>query len=415
MFVGFIAVQLARDGKIMPLQLLYPAAAALVFFILHIVMRILVPRADGLLLPIAAALTFLGLVMIGRLDSRLALEQLIWIAVAGVCFTLVVVFLRNYEALAQYKYTLGILALLLLASTMFIGKEVNGARLWLQIGPLHFQPSEIAKVLLVIFLAAFFAEKHEVLSISTHRVLGVPLPEIKYFIPLFLMWGFSVLLMIYQKDLGSSLLFFGIFICMLYAATGRKTYVFVGLAMFALGAYLCYLGFAHVQLRVMTWLHPFNPLTIQKQSYQITQSLFALSSGGVSGTGLGLGHPTFIPSVTTDFIFSAVGEELGLMGAVSVVLMYILLVARGVKVALAHRDDFGKLLAIGLVSIIAIQSFLIMGGVTRLIPLTGITLPFMSYGGSSLVSNFILLALLIVLSHRGATTNVASIRQGAKQ
>jgi len=415
MFVGFIAVQLARDGKIMPLQLLYPAAAALVFFILHIVMRILVPRADGLLLPIAAALTFLGLVMIGRLDSRLALEQLIWIAVAGVCFTLVVVFLRNYEALAQYKYTLGILALLLLASTMFIGKEVNGARLWLQIGPLHFQPSEIAKVLLVIFLAAFFAEKHEVLSISTHRVLGVPLPEIKYFIPLFLMWGFSVLLMIYQKDLGSSLLFFGIFICMLYAATGRKTYVFVGLALFALGAYLCYLGFAHVQLRVMTWLHPFNPLTIQKQSYQITQSLFALSSGGVSGTGLGLGHPTFIPSVTTDFIFSAVGEELGLMGAVSVVLMYILLVARGVKVALAHRDDFGKLLAIGLVSIIAIQSFLIMGGVTRLIPLTGITLPFMSYGGSSLVSNFILLALLIVLSHRGATTNVASIRQGAKQ
>jgi peptidoglycan glycosyltransferase len=408
-------VQLARDGKIMPLQLLYPAAAALVFFILHIVMRILVPRADGLLLPIAAALTFLGLVMIERLDSRLALEQLIWIAVASVCFTLVVVFLRNYEALAQYKYTLGILALLLLASTMFIGKEVNGARLWLQIGPLHFQPSEIAKVLLVIFLAAFFAEKHEVLSISTHRVLGVPLPEIKYFIPLFLMWGFSVLLMIYQKDLGSSLLFFGIFICMLYAATGRKTYVFVGLAMFALGAYLCYLGFAHVQLRVMTWLHPFNPLTIQKQSYQITQSLFALSSGGVSGTGLGLGHPTFIPSVTTDFIFSAVGEELGLMGAVSVVLMYILLVARGVKVALAHRDDFGKLLAIGLVSIIAIQSFLIMGGVTRLIPLTGITLPFMSYGGSSLVSNFILLALLIVLSHRGATTNVASIRQGAKQ
>jgi cell division protein FtsW (lipid II flippase) len=415
MFIGFVSVQLAIEGKVVPTALFYPGAAAAVFLILHVVMRIFVPRADGLLLPIAAALTFLGLVLIYRLDSKLALDQLIWLAVAAVCFVLVVVFMRNYESLAQYKYTLGIGALLLLASTMVLGTEVNGARLWLQIGPLHFQPSELAKVLLVVFLAAFFAEKHELLSISTHRVLGVPLPEIKYFVPLLLMWGVSVLMMIFQKDLGSSLLFFGIFICMLYAATARKSYVFVGIALFALGAYLCYLGFGHVQLRVMTWLHPFNPVTIQGKSYQISQSLFALSSGGVSGTGLWLGHPTFIPSVTTDFIFSAVGEELGLLGAVSVVLMYVLFVARGIKVALAHRDDFGKLLAVGLVSIIAIQSFLIMGGVTRLIPLTGITLPFVSYGGSSLLANFILLGLLIVLSHRGATTNVASIRQGAKQ
>jgi cell division protein FtsW (lipid II flippase) len=354
-------------------------------------------------------------VMIDRLDPKLALEQLIWIVVASVCFLLVVLFLRNYEVLAQYKYTLGIAALVLLASTMFLGKEVNGARLWLQIGPLHFQPSELAKILLVVFLAAFFAEKHELLSISTHRVLGVPVPELKYFIPLLIMWGISVLMMIFQKDLGSSLLFFGILICMLYAATGRKSYVFVGFALFLLGAYLCYLQFGHVQVRVMTWLHPFNPATIEKESYQISQSLFALSSGGVSGTGLGLGHPNFIPSVSTDFIFSAVGEELGLIGAASVVLFYVLLVARGIKVALSHRDDFGKLLAVGLVSIIAIQSFLIMGGVTRLIPLTGITLPFMSYGGSSLVANFILLAMLVVLSHRAATTNVASIRHGAKQ
>jgi cell division protein FtsW (lipid II flippase) len=415
MFVGFISVQLARDGKVVPGSLVYPAIAAAVFFILHLVMRMLVPRADGLLLPLAAALTYVGLVMIYRLDSKLATEQLIWIAVAAACFLLVIVFLRNYEALAQYKYTLGIIALLLLAVPMFVGKEVNGARLWLQIGPLHFQPSELAKILLVIFLAAFFAEKHELLSISTHRVLGVPIPELKYFIPLMLMWGLSVLLMIFQKDLGSSLLFFGIFICMAYAATARKTYVLVGIALFALGAYVCYLTFSHVQVRVITWINPFNPKTVQTSSYQISQSLFALSSGGASGTGLGLGHPTFIPAATTDFIFSAVGEELGLLGAASIVLMYVLMVYRGIKVALAHRDDFGKLLAVGLVSIIAIQSFLIMGGVTRLIPLTGITLPFMSYGGSSLVSNFILLGLLIVLSHRGATTNVASIRQGAKQ
>lgn len=415
MFVGFISVQLAKDGRIAPASLVYPAGVAAIFFGVHVALRFLAPRADSLLLPVAAALTFLGLVMINRLEPSLAIDQLIWIAVAAIALILVVLCFRNYEVLANYKYTLGIIALVLLALPMFVGKEVNGARLWLQIGPLHFQPSEIAKILLVIFLAAFFAEKHELLSISTHRVLGIPVPELKYFVPLLAMWGVSILMMIFQKDLGSSLLFFGIFIAMLFVATGRKTYVLVGAALFFLGAYLCYLGFAHVQTRVVTWLHPFDPKTIEASSYQISQSLFALASGGISGSGLGLGHPQFIPSVTTDFIFSAVGEELGLLGAVSVVLMYILFVARGIKVSLLHRDDFGKLLAVGLVSVIAIQSFLIMGGVTRLIPLTGITLPFMSYGGSSLLANFILLGLLLVLSNRGATTNVASIREGARR
>lgn len=413
--MGFVSVQLARDGKVAYSSLIYPAAAAAVFIILHVVLRFLLPMADGLILPLAAGLTFLGLIMIERLDPRLALEQLLWITVAAATFILVVLLLRNYEMLARYKYTLGIAALALLALPMLLGTEVNGAKLWLKIGPMSFQPSELAKVLLVIFLAAFFAEKHELLSISTHRVLGIPVPEIKFFVPLLVMWGVCVLMMIFQKDLGSSLLFFGIFICMLYVATARKTYVLVGAAMFLLGAFLCYLAFAHVQVRVETWLNPFSPATIQKESYQISQSLFALSSGGISGTGLGLGYPKFIPSVTTDFIFSAVGEELGLIGAVAVILMYVLLVARGMKVGLAHRDDFGKLLAVGLTSVIALQAFIIMGGVTRLIPLTGITLPFMSYGGSSLLANFILLGLLLILSHRGATTNVASIREGAKR
>jgi len=415
MLVGFVSVELAVNGKIVPSSFLYPCAVAGIFLVLHITLRVLLPRADSLLLPISAGLTFIGMVMIYRLDTGLATEQLIWITVAAASFVLVVLFLRNYELLMQYKYTLGVAALLLLASTMILGTEVNGARLWLRLGPLNFQPSEIAKILLVIFLAAFFAEKHELLSVSTHRVLGVKVPELKFFGPLLLMWGVSVLMMIFQKDLGSSLLFFGIFICMLYAATTRKSYVFVGLALFLLGAYLCYLSFGHVQVRVETWLHPFNPTTIEAESYQITQSLFALSSGGISGCGLGLGQPNFIPSVTTDFIFSAVGEELGLLGAVSVVVMYMLFVARGIKVALVQRDDFGKLLAFGLVSIIAIQSFIIMGGVTRLIPLTGITLPFMSYGGSSLLANFILLALLLVLSHGAATTNVARIKEGSRR
>jgi len=429
MFVGFVAFELGRDGKVSYSSLIYPGLAALIFVILHIVLRFVLPRADGLLLPLAAGLTFLGLVLIARLDPgtvnhatgqlahgySLLRAQIIWLAVAGVAFVLVVLFLRNYESLARYKYTIGIAAILLLAVPMFAGTEVNGAKLWLDIGPMHFQPSELAKVLLVIFLAAFFAEKHELLSISTHRVLGVPVPELKYFVPLLAMWGVSVLIMIFQKDLGSSLLFFGIFICMLYAATARKTYVLVGTCLFLLGAFLCYLAFAHVQVRVTTWLRPLNPATIQKQSYQISQSLFALSSGGASGTGLGLGYPKFIPSVATDFIFSVVGEELGLLGAGAVIIMYILFVARGIKVALVHRDDFGKLLALGLISVIGLQAFIIMGGVTRLIPLTGITLPFMSYGGSSLFANFILLGLLVVLSHRGATTNVASLRKAGKK
>jgi peptidoglycan glycosyltransferase len=415
MFAGFVSVQLARDGRILPKALFYPAAVISVLLLLHLAMRFLLPRADSLLLPIAGGLTSLGMVMIYRIDPGLARAQLIWIVVAGVAFVLVVAFLRNYEVLARYKYTLGLLALALLASTMILGQEVNGAKLWLRIGPMSFQPSELAKILLVIFLAAFFAEKHELLSISTHKVLGIPIPEIKYFVPLLLMWGMSVLMMIFQKDLGSSLLFFGIFISMLYVSTARKTYVLVGAALFLLGAYLCYLAFAHVEVRVLTWLNPFSPKTIEGSSYQISQSLFALSSGGLTGSGLGLGHPTFIPSVSTDFIFSAIGEELGLIGAASVVLMYVLFVARGARVALRHSEDFGKLLAVGLVSIIAIQSFIIMGGVTRLIPLTGITLPFISYGGSSLLANFILLGLLLIVSHRGATTNVESIREVARR
>lgn len=415
MFVGFVSVQLARYGRVLPRAFVYPGVLAAVLLVLHLLLRFLLPRADPLMLPLAAGLTSVGLVMIYRLNPGLAFEQLVWIAVGAGAFVLVVLFLRNYESLARYKYTLGLAAVLLLASTMIFGREVNGARLWLKIGPMNFQPAEIAKLLLVVFLAAFFAEKHELLSVSTHRVLGVPVPELKYFMPLLMMWGLSVLLMIYQKDLGSSLLFFGIFISMLYVSTARKTYVLVGFALFLLGAYLCYLGFAHVETRVVTWLSPFDPKTIQGQSYQISQSLFALSSGGLTGSGLGLGHPTFIPSVSTDFIFSAIGEELGFMGAVSVVFMYVLLVERGIKTALRHSEDFGKLLAVGLISIIAIQSFLIMGGVTRLIPLTGITLPFISYGGSSLLANFILLGLLLVLSHRGATTNVASIKEGSRR
>ncbi len=413
LFSGFFATNIAIQGKAVYDHLFYPGSAALIFITVHIFLRRLVPRADLIIFPTAAALTSLGLVMIYRLQPNLAFEQLMWLCIGSALMLLVIIFIRKYEVLASYKYSLGLIALLLLASTMLFGKEINGAKLWLKIGPLSFQPSEISKILLVIFLAAFFAEKRELLSIPTHRLMGLPVPELKYFIPLLVMWGLSVLLMIFQKDLGSSLLFFGIFICMVYASTSRKSYVFVGLALFLVGAYLCYLGFSHVQIRVISWLNPFNPATIEKESYQIAQSLFAFSSGKIAGSGLGMGYPLLIPAVSTDFIFSAVGEELGLVGSVFVVILYLIFVSRGMKIGISARDDFGKCLAAGLTSIIALQSFIIMGGVTRLIPLTGITLPFMSYGGSSLVANFILTGLLLVISHRSLSMNPSSIREGA--
>ncbi len=415
LFAGFFSATIALKGKPSYEHLFYPGSAYLIFLVSHMFIRRLTPVADLIIFPTVAALTSLGLIMIYRLDTNLAFVQLIWLCVGSALMLLVLIFLRKYESLSSYKYSLGLVAIALLASTMLFGKEINGAKLWLKIGPLSFQPSELSKILLVIFLAAFFAEKKELLSISTHRLMGIPVPELKYFIPLLMMWGISVLLMIFQKDLGSSLLFFGIFICMVYVSTSRKFYVFAGLALFFLGAYLCYLGFSHVQVRVITWLNPFNQATIEKESYQIAQSLFAFSSGKIAGTGLGFGYPTLIPAVSTDFIFSAVGEELGLFGSVFVVILYLVIVSRGIKIALAARDDFGKCLASGLTSIIALQSFIIMGGVTRLIPLTGITLPFMSYGGSSLVSNYILTGLLMVISHRALCMNPLSIRKGVSR
>ncbi|MDD5448442.1 MAG: FtsW/RodA/SpoVE family cell cycle protein, partial [Actinomycetota bacterium] len=382
-----------------------------IFIIVHLALRRMVPMADNLLFPICAGLTFIGLVMIYRVNPELCREQTLWILVASLAMLVVVLFLRNYEVLANYKYTLALVGLLLLGSTMIVGKEVHGAKLWLKLGPLSFQPSEISKLLIAIFLAAYFAEKHEVLSVSTHRVLGITVPELKYFIPLLAMWGLSVLMMVFQKDLGSSLLFFGIFISMLYVATGKKSYVLTGAVLFILGAVFCYFSFAHVRVRFETWLQPLNPQTIAGTSYQVSQSLFAFASGGLSGTGLGLGYPKLIPAVETDFIFSAIGEELGLIGACSIVILYMLFISRGMKLALDYKDDFGKLLCAGLVSIIGIQSFIIMGGVTGLVPLTGVTLPFVSYGGSSLLANFILLGLLLILSHREASSRLRHIRK----
>lgn len=368
----------------------------------HLVVRYLAPQADPVFLPVATLLTGLGFAVIWRLDQDLAVAQTSWLLFGLVLFAVTLIVIRDHRQLDAYTYTIGLLgiALLLLPILPGIGQEVRGARLWVDLGPLRFQPAEIGKVLIVIFLASYLNARKELLAVATRRLGPIALPEPKHLAPLLLAWGLSLVILFLQKDLGSSLLFFGLFVVMLWVATSRGAYLLLGLLLFAIGSFLAYQAFGHVQDRVTIWLHALDPRLLQDESFQIAQSLFALGTGGIAGTGLGQGHPDFIPDAHTDFVFSAIGEELGLLGATAVLMLFVLLLARGFRAAIARSeaDGFGQLLAAGLSTIVALQSFVIIGGVTRLIPLTGITLPFVSYGGSSLVANFVLLALLIRVS-----------------
>ena len=377
----------------------------------HIVMRRLARNADGMLLPLAAILNALGLAAVYRLSpERYGAAQLTWTLVGVACFAATIIIVRDIQVLARFKYLLGFtgVGLLLLPMLPGLGKEINGAQLWVELGSLRFQPGELSKIFLVIFFAAYLAERKELLSIANRRLLGMHMPDLKHFGPLLVMWGLSLAVMFYAKDLGSSLLFFSVFLVMIYLATARVVYVAAGGALFAVGAYIGYQTFGHVRERVQVWLDVFNPKFVQDEGYQLAQSLFALAAGGLFGTGLGQGRPDLIPAAHTDFIFSALGQELGLLGAAAILLCFLLLVGRGFKIALAQIDDFSQLLAAGLTVVLGIQTIIILGGVTRLLPLTGITLPFMSYGGSSLISNFILIALLARISHQGASTRPAA-------
>ncbi|MBJ7514663.1 MAG: FtsW/RodA/SpoVE family cell cycle protein, partial [Acidimicrobiia bacterium] len=286
------------------------------------------------------------------------------------------------------------------------------ARLWINVGPLNFQPGEAAKVLLVIFFAAYLGDNRELLRAGTRRIGRMFLPAPRHLGPLLLPWSAAILIMVQQKDLGSSLLFFAVFVAMLYMATERVAYVIIGLLLFAAAAFIAYLAFSHVQLRVDIWLDPWKDA--QNRGYQLVQSLFALGSGGISGAGLGLGRPDLIPYASTDFVFSAIGEELGLYGTVSVVIAFLLFVGSGFRIAVQASRPFPKLLAAGLTTIIGIQTFVIVGGVIRLIPLTGVTLPFVSYGGSSLVANFAILALLLRVSDETAIEAHLAAEQAAR-
>ena len=391
-----------RPGAALP----YIIGLAACYVTAHVVMRKTAPSGDPLILPITAVLNAIGLAVIYRLttaEEQFGPAQIVWTAVGAVCFVAVLVVVRDYRVLARYKYLLGFAGVgLLLLPLSPIGATINGARLWLQFGGYSFQPGELAKICLVIFFAAYLAERKELLANAPRRVGGIHVPAVRHFAPLLVMWGLSLAVMFFERDLGSSLLFFSIFLVMIYIATARAAYMLIGFSLFAAGAYIGYQIFSHVQSRVLVWMDVFDPKRINDEGFQLAQSLFALATGGLFGTGLGEGRPDLIPEAHTDFVFSALGEELGLLGTTAVLLCFILLSARGFRIAINAKDDFGRLLAAGLTAIFALQTVIILGGVTRLLPLTGITLPFMSYGGSSLLSNFILIALLIRVSDAAA-------------
>jgi peptidoglycan glycosyltransferase len=379
----------------------------------HLAVRRFAPRADGTLLPLAALLSGTGFVMIARLDRDLARIQSLWMALGVVAFVVVLAVIRRVRDLERFRYTFALLGVLALVMPALpgLGREINGARLWVRLGPMSFQPGEAAKVLLVVFLAGYLVDKRELLAdFRRHGLIRTPDP--RHLAPLLVAWGLAILVMVQEKDLGSSMLFFAVFVAMLYMATERAAYLGIGAVLFAGAAYLAYHLFAHVQVRVSTWINPWA--TASGHGFQIVQSLFALGSGGFTGSGLGLGSPGKIPAASTDFIFAAIGEELGLLGAAAILMAYLLLIGTGYRIAVQADQPFAKLLAAGLTTILGVQTFIIVGGVTRVIPLTGITLPFISFGGSSLLANFVILALLLRISDDVAARAEADAAEAAK-
>jgi cell division protein FtsW (lipid II flippase) len=404
---GFAGVFSQENEQLGNLSLIYGAYFLAVCFATHIFLRIRLPNADPYLFPLVATLTAFGLVMIYRIDETLARDQANWFVLGLVLFAVTITFLRDYEVLERYRYTIAIAGLLLLLAPRVpgIGQQVNGAYLGVKIGPIAFQPAEFTKIAIVVFLASYLREHREVLIVGARRVLGVTLPPLKHFGPMLVVWGASMFMLVFIRDLGSSLMFFAAFLALLYVATGRFSFVVIGMAMFLIGAWFFASTVPHVHDRVEIWLHPYNDP--QGTGYQVLNSIFAQADGGLFGKGFGQAlivvpgtDAPLLPAAQTDTIYSLIVNEVGLFGACGLILVYLLIAARGFKIALLANDGFSKLLATGLTAVFAIQAFVIIGGVTRVIPLTGVTLPFISYGGSSIVANFVLLALLLLISDR---------------
>jgi cell division protein FtsW (lipid II flippase) len=410
-------VDITRDNRVSVHVLTYGLLVLGIGLVAHTGIRRVARYADPIMLPCAVLLVGLGLVMIHRLDLGLAqsaaeagqkysgaaaASQVVWALLGLIVFMVVLVVVRDHRALARYAYTLalvGLFFLLLPAVLPATYSEVNGARIWIHFGSFSIQPGEFSKIALTVFAAAYLVAKRDVLSLAGRRVLGVDLPRGRDFGPLVVAWLVSIGVLVRNHDLGTSLMFFGLFVVLLYVATERVSWVIIGAVLFVGGCYVSYHLFANVRLRVNVWLHVFDFL--QNQGYQLSQSLFGLGTGGLFGAGLGGGRPELVPVAKSDFIISSFGEELGLFGLVAILGVYVVFISRGFVTALAVRDSFGKLLVTGIAFSFGLQMFVVAGGISRLLPETGLTTPFLSYGGSSLVANFALLALMLRVSDAG--------------
>lgn len=405
--LAYANVGLAVDGAV-PASLETLVAGFLgITLAFHLVLRWRAPYADPLLLPIVTLLNGLGLVMIHRLDlangrsvaEGMAVRQLMWSALAAAIAIAVLVLLRDHRILRRYTFTAGLagFVLLLLPLTPGLGVDRYGSRIWIGVGPFSFQPGEVAKIVLAVSFAGYLVQTRDALSVAGRRILGLTLPRARDLGPILFAWLLSLGVLVLEKDLGSSLLFFGLFVAMLYVATERVSWIALGLALFGAGAYVAFLLFGHVQTRVLLWLDTFSPEAL-KASDQLAKGLMGMASGGMFGTGLGRGRPDLTYFAESDFIIPSFGEEIGLIGLFAILMLYVLLVERGMRTAIGTRDGFGKLLASGLAFSLALQCFVVVGGVTRVIPLTGLTMPFLSSGGSSLLANWTLVALLLRIS-----------------
>jgi cell division protein FtsW (lipid II flippase) len=412
---AYASVGIAHDGKLPAGMVGYGGGLAVLFVAAHLALRRFAPDADPLLLPCVTMINGLGLAMIHRIDLALgdraaasgsgyapaAPPQLTWTAVGVILFIAVLVVVRDHRILQRFTYTamLGGLVLLLLPLLPVIGTTINGARIWIHLAGFSFQPGELAKLALLVFFAGYLVIKRDVLALASRRVAGIDLPRGRDLGPIIVAWAASLAVLVFERDLGTSLLFFGAFVALLYVATERLSWLLIGVALFLSGSFLAWSMFGHVKQRVDIWLDPtahYNDVV--GGSYQLMQGLYGMGTGGILGKGLGQGRPDIVPYANTDFIVAAIGEELGLTGLMAVLLVYAIVVQRGMRTSIGVRDAFGKLLAAGLSFSMALQVFVVVGGVTRLIPLTGLTMPFLSYGGSSLVSNWALVALLLRIS-----------------
>lgn len=403
--LGDVCLDLAMSGQVSSSPVLFGVALGVLSLGVHVVLRLRARYADPVLLPVTVLLNGIGLIMIRRLDlaakagTSVAGRQLMWTGVGVAAAVATLVLVRDHRKLARRSYTAmaGALVLLLLPLTPVLGRSINGAHIWIVVAGMSFQPGEIAKVFLAVFFAGYLMSARDSLSLIGRRFLGMTFPRGRDLGPLLVVWGISLVVLVFETDLGMSLLYFGLFVAMLYVATERSSWIVLGMLLFSAGAVLAWRLFPHVQLRVSIWVAPFDPGN-KDRAYQLVQGLYGMAAGGLTGTGLGKGQPWRVPFANSDFILSSLGEELGLAGLMVVFLLYLILVERGLRTAIGVRDSFGKLLASGLAFSLALQVFVVAGGVTRVIPLAGLTMPFLAAGGSSMVSSWSIVALLLRIS-----------------